>query len=182
MPTAEKGDFGIPMSVPGAFGLDFTLRLEGLIEREIEHAEAGRKAGMRVKINGFTDPEIISALYRASRAGVRCQLVVRGLCALRPEVPGLSENITVCSILGRFLEHARIYEFENDGDREYFIGSADWRPRNLSRRVEIVTPIRNPAHRAVLADIISEDLANPTQWRLHSDGSYTQGKDEEVTG
>ena len=112
----------------------------------------------------------------SSQAGVRCDLIVRGLCCLRPGVPGLSENITVRSILGRFLEHARIFEFGNAGAPEYFIGSADWRPRNLSRRVEIVTPVRNPAHREVLAGILAEDLANPTGWVLEPDGSYHQGE------
>jgi polyphosphate kinase len=150
-------------------------RFLALINREMENAEAGLRAGIRVKINGITDPEIIAALYRASRAGVRCDLVVRGLCALRPGVPGLSENISVRSILGRFLEHSRIYEFENNGNREYFIGSADWRPRNLSRRVEIVAPVTDPAHRAVLSEIISDDLANPDAWCLNGEGSYHQG-------
>jgi polyphosphate kinase len=151
-------------------------RFLALINREIEHAQAGRGGHIRVKINGLTDPEVISALYRASQAGVRCELVVRGICCLRPGVPGLSENITVCSILGRFLEHARIYEFGNAGEPEYFIGSADWRPRNLSRRVEIVAPILDPAHRATLASILSEDLANPVGWILEADGSYHQGE------
>ncbi|HEX6070182.1 MAG TPA: polyphosphate kinase 1, partial [Longimicrobiaceae bacterium] len=147
-----------------------------LIAREVAHAAEGRGGHIRVKINGLTDPEIIAALYRASQTGVRCELVVRGLCSLRPGVVGLSENILVRSILGRFLEHARIYEFGNAGEPEYFIGSADWRPRNLSRRVEIVTPVENPAHRAVLAEILTEDLANPDGWDLHADGSYHQGE------
>ena len=147
-----------------------------LITRETEHAQAGRGGHIRVKINGLTDPEVISALYRASQAGVVCELVVRGLCCLRPGVQGLSENISVRSILGRFLEHARIYEFSNAGQPEYFIGSADWRPRNLSRRVEIVAPIFDPAHRATLAGIITEDLANPDGWVLDADGSYHQGE------
>jgi polyphosphate kinase len=147
-----------------------------LIAREVEHAESGAGGSIRVKINGLTDPEVIAALYRASQAGVRCELVVRGLCSLRPGVPGLSENITVRSILGRFLEHARIYEFANAGQPEYFIGSADWRPRNLSRRVEIVTPVAEPAHQATLRSIIEADLANPDGWILHPDGSYHQGE------
>src|SRR5690606_12224903 len=108
-----------------------------LIAREAEHARAGKGGHIRVKINGLTDPEMIAALYRASAAGVRCELIVRGICCLRPGVPGLSENISVRSILGRFLEHARIFEFGNAGEAEYFIGSADWRPRNLGRRVEV---------------------------------------------
>jgi len=145
-----------------------------LISREVDHARAGREGRIRVKINGLTDPEVIAALYRASQAGVRCDLVVRGICCLRPGVPGLSERITVRSILGRFLEHARIFEFWNGGDPEYFIGSSDWRPRNLSRRVEIITPIFDPRHRATLASILTEDLANPKGWVLHADGSYHQ--------
>src|SRR5690606_37128133 len=126
----------------------------------------GRGGHIRVKINGVTDPEVIAALYRASQAGVRCDLVVRGICCLRPGVPGLSENITVRSILGRFLEHARIFEFRNAGDVEYYIGSSDWRPRNLSRRVEIVTPITDPRQQATLARILNEDLNNPNGWVL----------------
>ena len=101
-----------------------------------------------------------------------CDLVVRGICCLRPGVPGLSENISVRSILGRFLEHARIFEFGNDGSPEYFIGSADWRPRNLSRRVEVVTPVIDPHHCQTLARILDEDLSNPTAWTLMEDGSY----------
>lgn len=143
-----------------------------MIDREIEHVRAGRGGLIRVKNNGLTDRELIAALYRASQAGVKVEMVVRGLCALRPGVPGVSENISIVSVLGRFLEHGRIYRFENAGDPEYFIGSADWRPRNLSRRVEVVAAIRRPEHRAVLDEILESDLGNPDAWELQPDGTY----------
>lgn len=152
--------------------VNMRARFLQMIERESQHAMAGRGGRIRVKINGLTDPEVIAALYRASGAGVRCELIVRGICSLRPGVPGLSDNISVRSILGRFLEHARIFEFGNDGDPQYFIGSADWRPRNLSRRVEVATPVVHPAHCGILASILDEDLRNPTAWLLQPDGSY----------
>jgi polyphosphate kinase len=149
-------------------------RFVELIQRETAHAEAGREGRIRVKINGLTDPEIIANLYRASQAGVKVEMIVRGLCCLRPGVPGLSENISVISILGQFLEHSRIFRFDNAGDPEYFIGSADWRPRNLSRRVEVVTPIHETDHRQVLDRILEESLADPDAWELRPDGSYVQ--------
>jgi polyphosphate kinase len=142
------------------------------IEREREHAAAGRPAGIRAKINGIADTEVVQALYRASRAGVPIQLVVRGLCILRPGVPGHSEHIRVVSRLGRFLEHARIYHFVNGGDERYHIGSADWRPRNLRRRVEVVTPVTDPAARETLDGILTRELGEPDAWVLQSDGSY----------
>lgn len=143
-----------------------------MIEREVDHATYGREGHIRAKINGLADREVIAALYRASRAGVRIELIVRGICALRPGVPGLSENIRVISILGRFLEHARIYRFAGGGDPEYFTGSADWRTRNLSTRVEVVAPVADPEHRAHLDGIMEEQLASPDAWELGSDGSY----------
>jgi polyphosphate kinase len=145
-----------------------------LIEREIEHARSGRGGHMRVKINGLTDPGIIAKLYQASQAGVRVEMIVRGLCCLRPGVPGLSENISVISILGRFLEHSRIYRFGNAGAPAYFIGSADWRPRNLKRRVEVVAPVYDPRHQAVLDGILQENLDNADAWDLQPDGAYVQ--------
>jgi polyphosphate kinase len=145
-----------------------------MIDREIEHARAGRGGSIRLKVNGITDRELIASLYRASQAGVRVEMVVRGLCALRPRVPGVSENISVVSVLGRFLEHGRIYRFDNGGEAEYFIGSADWRPRNLSRRVEVATAIREPEHRAALDRILDADLTNPEAWELGPDGNYEQ--------
>jgi polyphosphate kinase len=143
-----------------------------LIDRETRHATAGRGGRIRVKINGLADAEIIMALYRAAQAGVEIDLSVRGLCRLRPGVPGLSERIRVISVMGRFLEHARIFHFANDGDPEYYIGSADWRPRNLRRRVEVVTPVQDAAARNRLDRILTTELADPTAWELRPDGSY----------
>ena len=121
--------------------------LLGRIAREADHARRGRPGRIRAKLNGIDDPEIIHALYAASEAGVEVDLVVRGICTLKPGVAGLSERIRVRGLIGRFLEHARIYHFGNDGDDEYLIGSADWRSRNLRQRVEARRPcsIRNAA-------------------------------------
>lgn len=149
-------------------------RFLALIEREAEHARAGRGGRIRAKLNGLADATVIGALYQASQAGVDVELVVRGPCMLRPGVPGLSERIRVLSILGRFLEHARIYHFANAGAPEYYLGSADWRPRNLRRRVEVITPVDHPAARARLEHILELQLADPNAWQLQSDGSYTR--------
>ena len=143
-----------------------------MLEREMEHARAGRGGHVVAKINGLADREMIAALYRASRAGVRIELIVRSICALRPGVAGLSENVRVFSILGRYLEHARIWRFANGGDPEHYIGSADWRTRNLSRRVEVVAPVRDPAHRARLDAILRAQLNDPDAWELGADGTY----------
>ncbi len=145
-----------------------------MLEREAEHARAGRGGHLAAKFNGLADREVIAALYRASRAGVRIDLIVRGICSLRPGVAGLSENIRVVSVLGRYLEHGRIWRFANGGSPEHYIGSADWRTRNLSRRVEIVAPIRDPAHRAELDAILRAQLDDPDAWELGSDGTYYQ--------
>jgi polyphosphate kinase len=156
-----------------------TQRLLQLIAREADHArKGGPEARIRAKINGLTDPEIIEALYRASQAGVEIALVVRGVCTLRPGVVGLSERIRVTSVLGRFLEHARIYHFANGGEPEYFIGSADWRPRNLRQRVEVVAPVSDPAARARLDSILELQLTDPTAWDLEPDGSYRRRSPE----
>jgi len=151
-------------------------RLLALIEREAGHARTGRAGRIRAKLNGLADTAVIQALYRASQAGVDVDLVVRGICTLRPGVPGLSERIRVVSILGRFLEHARIYHFGNGGVDEYYIGSADWRPRNLRRRVEVVAPVFDAAARAQLDRILEAELADPTAWLLSADGSYERGE------
>jgi len=144
------------------------------IEREREHAVAGRPARIRAKVNGIADNEVVQALYRASRAGVTIELVVRGLCVLRPGMPEHSERIRVVSRLGRFLEHARIYHFANGGEERYYIGSADWRPRNLRRRVEVVTPVTDTAAQATLDGILTRELTEPGGWELRADGSYTR--------
>jgi polyphosphate kinase len=150
-----------------------------LIRREAEHAAAGRGAGIRVKMNQLQDAEIIRELYRASGAGVPINLNIRGLCCLRPGVPGLSENIRVFSVLGRFLEHGRIYGFENDGSPEYFIGSADWMKRNLDRRIETIAPIEAPRLIAEVEEILTvAENDNCSAWDLQPDGSYVRRQPE----
>ena len=129
-------------------------RMQTLIEREVDHARAGRPAQITAKVNRLTDLEIIDALYRASQAGVKIDLIVRGSCMLRPGVPGLSETIHVRSIVGQLLEHSRIFHFANGGDDEVYIGSADWMKRNLDRRVEVVTPVLDPNLKRHLRDVV----------------------------
>ena len=142
------------------------------IDREAAHARAGRPASITVKINGLSDPDVVRALYRASGDGVKIDLVVRGICTLRPGVADRSERIRVVSVVGRFLEHSRIYRFANGGSPLYYIGSADLRPRNLRRRVEVLTPVDREEHRRRLDDILSLYLDDPTAWDLQSDGIY----------
>lgn len=143
-----------------------------LIAREAAHARAGRTSGVTIKVNGLTDPEIVRALYDASEAGVRIDLIVRGICTLRPGLPGCSSRIRVVSIVGRFLEHSRIYRFANDGAPVHLIGSSDLRPRNLRRRVELLVPIDDVEHRAALDRILALYLDDATGWDLQSDGTY----------
>jgi polyphosphate kinase len=144
-----------------------------LIRREVEHAEAGRPCGIKAKMNQLQDPSLVRELYLASRAGVPISLNVRGLCILKPGVKGLSKTIGVYSVLGRFLEHGRIYRFENGGEPEIFIGSADWMKRNLDRRVETMAPVTDPSLASEI-DAIFEVLENDnrTAWDLRPDGSY----------
>jgi polyphosphate kinase len=144
------------------------------IDREAAHAREGRRAGIRIKCNGIADAEVVRALYRASQAGVDIDLSVRGICTVRPGVPNLSERIRVRSILGRFLEHARIYNFENGGAPEYFIGSADLRPRNLRERVEVLVPVDDEAGRQRLDRLLDLERNDPTAWRLEPDGRYAR--------
>jgi polyphosphate kinase len=167
---AGREDYGELLVAP----YNMRRRFVEMIEREAGHARGGREARITAKFNGLADREIIAALYRASQAGVHVELLVRGICALRPGVAGLSERIHVYSALGRYLEHARIFRFANGGAPEYFIGSADWRTRNLSRRVEVAVPIVAPEHRARLDDILAGDLARPDLWELGADGTYYQ--------
>jgi polyphosphate kinase len=144
-----------------------------LIEREAAHAREGRPARLIAKMNALVDPEIIRTLYRASRAGVDVDLIVRGICCLRPGVPGVSERIRVTSLVGRFLEHSRAWMFENDGAPECYIGSSDWMPRNFDRRVEAVVPIEDPALQLRMRRLLETALADNRQaWDLHADGSY----------
>jgi polyphosphate kinase len=150
-------------------------RFRDLIQREVEHARAGRSCGIRAKMNQLQDPDLVRELYAASMEGVPISLNVRGLCILKPGVPGLSENIRVFSVLGRFLEHGRIYRFENDGDPEIYLGSADWMKRNLDRRVEAIAPVLDPALRDEIdgiLDVLEND--NHTAWDLQPDGSHVR--------
>ncbi len=145
-----------------------------LIRRESAHAQAGKPGKIIVKINSLVDPTMIRALYEASCAGVDIEMVVRGICCLRPGVPGVSERIRVISIVGRFLEHSRIFWFSNGGQPEVFIGSADWMPRNLYRRIEVITPLKDQALcKRVTEEILPAYLNDCVKAReLQSDGSY----------
>jgi polyphosphate kinase len=144
------------------------------IQREAEHARAGRPARIIAKMNALLDKSVIEALYLASQAGVKIDLIVRGMCSLRPAVPGISDNITVRSIVGRFLEHSRIFYFENGGDEEIYISSADWMPRNLYERVEVLCPVQSPSLKQRLKDeILASYLADNIKARfLDRNGNY----------
>jgi polyphosphate kinase len=147
----------------------------GKIERETEHARAGRPARIIAKMNALVESGAIEALYRASRAGVKIDLIVRGVCALRPGVPGVSENITVRSIVGRFLEHSRVFYFENAGEPDFFCASADWMERNFFRRVEVTFPIRRKNHTERLLRDLNFCLSDNCQaWKLKPDGHYVR--------
>ena len=144
-----------------------------MIRRETENALAGREAHIMAKMNSLCDKEIITALYEASHAGVKVELVIRGICCLRAGVPGLSENISVRSIVGNFLEHSRILYFYNDGSEELYMGSADWMPRNLDRRVEIMFPVEDEALKAKVIHILEVELADNVKAHiLQPDGTY----------
>src|SRR6186713_3211483 len=143
--------------------------------READHARAGRPARVIAKMNALVEPQAIEALYRASCAGVKVDLIIRGVCALRPGVPGVSENITVRSLVGRFLEHSRVFHFENGGSPEMYCASADWMERNFFRRVEVAFPIRRDVHRARILHDLETYLKDDTQaWDLGRDGMYSK--------
>jgi polyphosphate kinase len=145
------------------------------IDREADHARAGRPGRIIGKMNSLVDPQVIEALYHASRAGVQIDLIVRGLCALRPGIPGVSENIRVRSIVGRFLEHSRVFFFGNDSASELYLASADWMERNFFRRVEIAFPVREQTHRErILRDLDSYLADNMQAWSLGRDGRYVR--------
>ena len=149
------------------------------IDREIEHVRAGRPARIIAKLNALTEPTIIHSLYRASRAGVEIDLIIRGICCLRPGVPGVSDRIRVRSIVGRFLEHSRVYAFENGGSQEIYCASADWMDRNLYRRIEAAFPVEAPELRARVAEDLKLYLEDDMQaWVLNSDGSYSRAAGE----
>ena len=154
-----------------------TMRAEftELVRREVRHLREGRPARITIKLNALEDAGMVTELYEASRAGVPIDVIARDICRLRPGLPGLSETVRVHSVVGRFLEHSRIYVFANGGEPAYYLGSADWMRRNLDRRVEAVTPVEDPALQADLQSILDTMLAdNRRRWIMHDDGSYTQ--------
>jgi polyphosphate kinase len=167
---AEVDDYSPLLVAPLTMAESF-LRL---IRREQEHAQAGRPAHIVAKMNALLEPSVIEALYQASKDGVEIDLIIRGLCILRPGVPGLSERIRVRSIVGRFLEHSRIFHFANGGNDEIYVGSADWMPRNLFERCEVVFPVRDSAVIARIHDeILPAYLADTVKARIQQpDGSY----------
>jgi polyphosphate kinase len=149
-------------------------KLNALIDREIDHRRSGRSAKIIAKINRLADQQIIQKLYEASGAGVQIDLIVRGICMLRPGVAGLSENITVRNIVGRFLEHSRVFFFANGGDDELYIGSADWMSRNLKDRIEVMTPVSDSSLKDYLKNVLLPAYLsdNVRARELQADGSY----------
>src|ERR1700674_1451973 len=182
---AEHPNYGPLLVAP----LDLAEKCMTLIEREAEHARMGRPARMIVKVNSLVDTDIIQSLYRASQAGVDIDLLVRGICSLRPGIRGISDRIRVRSVVGRFLEHSRIFYFENGGEPEVYLGSADWMPRNLYERVEVIFPVKDELLRErVRQEILESYLADNLKSRfLQKDGSYirawrAQGKRKPPSG
>ncbi|MFI7816304.1 polyphosphate kinase 1, partial [Acinetobacter baumannii] len=160
------------------FHAPFTLhsQLLELIEQEVKNSLAGKKAHIIIKVNALTEPQLISALYKASQAGVKIDLIIRSICCLRPQVAGLSENIRVRSIVGRYLEHTRVYYFYNDGDTKVYCASADWMERNLFSRIETCFPIENKKlKKQVIEDGLNNYLKDNRQaWELQADGTWVQ--------
>ncbi len=154
-------------------------KILAMIDGETQRKRQGQRAYIAAKLNALVDPEIIEALYRASHAGVIVRLNIRGTCCLRPGVPGLSENISVVSVIDRFLEHARILYFHHGGDEQVFISSADWMPRNLDRRVELLVPIVHAPSRRRLIEILDTYFRdNQNSWQLQTDGTYKRLQQE----
>ena len=150
------------------------------IEREIEHVQNGKEGRIIIKVNAVIEPQLIQALYRASQAGVEIDLIVRGMCRLRPGIPGVSERIRVRSIIGRFLEHTRVFYFANDGEEEVYASSADWMERNMFSRVEVCFPLETKVIRERVIQDLQWYLQDCCQaWVLSSDGTYSlAGKQE----
>lgn len=167
---SEQTDYRKLMVAP----VDLREKLNALFDREIEHHRAGRPAHIIAKFNRLADLQIIEKLYEVSRAGVQVDLIVRGICMLRPGIPGLSENIRVRSVVGRFLEHSRVFWFSNGGDDQVFIGSADWMSRNLKNRIEVVAPVTEPRAKRYLRDVLLDTyMSDNTKAReLQPDGRY----------
>jgi polyphosphate kinase len=158
----------------------FTLHLRTLaaIDNEARAAKAGKPARIIAKMNALLEPQVIEALYRASQAGVKIDLVVRGVCALRPQVKGLSDNIRVRSVVGRFLEHTRIVHFLNGGEAQLMISSADWMDRNFFKRIELAVPVLDPkARRRIMREGLKAYLDDNVQaWEMQPDGSFRRRK------
>lgn len=174
----ELHDTDVLLAAPANLRSGITER----IEREIHHAKAGRPARLIFKVNAVEDLETCKLLYRAAQAGVQVDLIVRGICRLRPGLPGLSERVRAVSIIGRFLEHSRVYYFENNGEPEYFIGSADIMKRNLDERIEVLAPVRAPEHRQQLQGLLELLLEDRRQgWRLQ-DSEWTRDPSVETPG
>ncbi len=173
---STKHDFKKLLVAP----INLRAGLERLVRREIEHARAGRKAHLIFKVNAIVDPHFIALLYEASQAGVKVDLFVRSMCCLRPGIKGVSENIHVISIVGRYLEHSRVYYFHNGGQEEIYLGSADLMPRNLDHRVEVVFPVEDPAHiRHLRDDILDAYLRDQARSRvMQPDGTYYRCEDK----
>ena len=167
---SQQTDYRTLMVAP----VDLREKLNALFDREIEHKRAGKPAHIIAKFNRLADLQIVEKLYEVSRAGVKVELIVRGICMLRPGIPGLSENITVRSVVGRFLEHSRVFWFSNGGDDQLFIGSADWMGRNLKHRIEVVAPVTDGEAKRYLRDVLLDTyLTDNTKARqLHPDGRY----------
>jgi polyphosphate kinase len=155
-------------------------RMLALIQQEVDLQKQGKQGHIMIKMNSLIDPDLIAALYRASQAGVQVDAIVRGICSLRPGLEGISENIRVISLIGLFLEHDRIFYFHNDGNPKVYIGSADWRPRNLDRRVEAVVPIEDPILAGRLREMLDLCLSDNRQaWDLQADGQFIQRRPAE---
>lgn len=162
--------------------MNLRSELESRVRREIEHARAGLRARIVFKANALEDPEFTRLLYEASGAGVQVDLIIRGICRLRPGLPGISENVRVVSIIGRFLEHSRVYYFANNGDPEYFIGSADIMKRNLDERIEVLAPVRRPELQRELDQLLDLCLQDTRQaWRLQ-DSTWTRDQQDATAG
>jgi polyphosphate kinase len=155
--------------------INMKSRFLELIDREVKHQKAGRGGHLIAKMNGLEDPDVVEALYDASAVGVAIDLIVRGICRLRPGLQGRSETVRVISIVGRFLEHARIFYFANGGTPEFYLGSADWMARNLLYRVEAAVPVEDPALQDELKTILDLQLSdNVKAWELQRDGRYVK--------
>jgi polyphosphate kinase len=173
---APEATFKTILVSPNGVREGITARIEG----EIENKKAGKDAGISIKVNSLVDEQIIDSLYLASQAGVPIQIYVRGMCALKPGVPGLSENITVRSILGRYLEHSRVFYFKNDGDPAVFIGSADIMHRNLDRRVEALVRLSQPDQIKEMQSLFALAMSDEaSSWHLDNTGKWTRHQYDE---